>query len=240
MRRRRALGVEEAGAARPAQVFAAGHRQEVAADLADIDGKLSDRLAGIQDVKNAGIVGDLADRLGRLHQPALRRHVRDRDQLGALVDGAFEGAEIDLAVIVVGDHHDLRAGLLRHLQVGDVVRRIFADAGQDAVARFEVEGIERHVPATRGVLDEGDLVGLGADQPGHGGIEAFELVVRLGGRLVAADLGFELQVIQGGIERALAGQRRAGGIEMQHMGAARRLGAQAGEIEAHAKTSPVV
>ena len=141
----------------PAQVLAAGHRQEVAADLAHVDRQLADRLAGVEQVEHAGIVGDLADRLGRLHQPALRRHMGDRDQLGALVDGALQGAKVDLAVVVVGHHDDLRAGLLGDLQVGDVVRRIFADAGQDAVARLEVEGVEGEVPGPRGVLDEGDL-----------------------------------------------------------------------------------
>jgi hypothetical protein len=172
----------------------------------------------------------LPDRFGRLHQPALGRHVRNRDQPGALVDRAFQRRDVDLAVIIVRHHHQFRAGLLGDLQIGDVVRRIFTDAGQDAVARLEVERIESEVPGARGVLDEGDFARLGPDQPGGRGIEAVELVAHLVGRLVAADRGFELQMIERGIERALARQRRAGGVEMQHMGAARCFGAQTVKI----------
>src|SRR5215211_5009330 len=240
MARRRALGVKEARATGPAQVFAAGHRQEVAADFTHVDRQLADRLAGIEQIEHAGIVGDLADRLGRLHQATLRRHMGDRDQLGALVDGALQGAKVDLAVVVVGHHDDLRARLLGDLQVGDVVRRIFADAGQDAVARLEIEGVEGEVPGPRGVLDEGHFVGLGPDQPGDRGIKALQLVMRLGGSLVAADLGLELQVVQRGVEGALAGERGTGGIEVQDVGAAGRLGTQPGQIEGHVRGSSVV
>ena len=64
--------------------------------------------------------------------------------------------------------------------------------------------------------------------------------MRLGGGLVAADLGLELQVVQRGLQRALAGEGGAGGIEVQDVGAAGRLGAQPGKIEGHVRSSPVV
>ena len=68
--------------------------------------------------------------------------------------------KVDLAVIVVRHDDDLRPCLLRHLQVGDVVRRIFADAGQDLVAGIQTVG-ERSLPAAgaRGGEDDGGAGG---------------------------------------------------------------------------------
>ena len=205
--------------------------------LFDVDRHHADRLAGIEDVRHAGLVRDPADRLGRLHEAALGRDVRDRDQLRALVDRALERSEVDLAVRIVGHDDDLGAGLLRYLQVGDVVRRILADAGQDAVARLEIERVEGEIPGAGGILDIGDLAGLGTDQARDRRIEAVQRPARLVGGLVAADLGFELQVPERRVERAAAGQRGTRRIEMQDMGAARCLGPQPGEVEAQFRSS---
>jgi hypothetical protein len=166
-------------------------------------------------------------------RPVAERNVRDRDQPGALVNHALQSRDIDLAVIVVGHDHDLDAGLLRHLQVGDVVRGILAPAGQDAIARLELERVEGEVPAARSVLDEGDFARIGADQLRHGRIEAVQLAALFVGRLVTADFGLELEMAEGGVERALALESRTRSVEVQDIGTARRFGPEPREIEGH-------
>ena len=56
-------------------------------------------------------------------------------------------------------------------------------------------------------------------------------------RLVAANLGFELQVPERRVERAAAGQRGARSVEMQDVRAARCLGPQPVEVEARFRSS---
>ena len=45
----------------------------------------------------------------RVDEPALRRHVHERDELHALVEHPLERSDVDLAVLVVGDDLDARA-----------------------------------------------------------------------------------------------------------------------------------
>lgn len=66
----------------------------MAADLPHIDRELADRLAGIEQIEDAVVRGDMADIGRRIDQPALRRDMRDRDQLGARTDRAL-GGEIE-------------------------------------------------------------------------------------------------------------------------------------------------
>ena len=64
------------------------------------------------------------------------------------------------------DHDDDGPGAPRHLEQRDVVRRVLGAAGQDPVARLEVEGVEGHVPGPGRVLDDRDLVAGAAEQAG--------------------------------------------------------------------------
>src|SRR5205085_4686114 len=75
--------VKKAGAARSAQIFSAGRRQYVAADLSDVDRELADRLAGIQKIEHVVTLGDSTDPGGRIDEAALGRHMGDRNQPGA-------------------------------------------------------------------------------------------------------------------------------------------------------------
>ena len=54
-------------------------------------------------------------------------------------------------------------------------------------------GIEGHVPGAGGVLDEGDLIGIAAQQLGGRLVEALDRRILALGRLVAADLGLEVR-----------------------------------------------
>jgi hypothetical protein len=107
--------IEEPGAARPAQELAPGGAEDVAADLADVDRHLADRLAGVEQERHAGRARDAADRGGGVDEAAVRGDVDERDQFDALVEHPLERVDIDLAGGVVGDALDHRAGAVGDL-----------------------------------------------------------------------------------------------------------------------------
>jgi hypothetical protein len=100
----------------PSRYLRPGGREHVAADLLHIDGELADRLAGIEQIEDAMARGDMADLGRRIDEPALRRHVRDRDQLCAPTDRALERGVVELPRRVVLDHIDLDSRARLHLQ----------------------------------------------------------------------------------------------------------------------------
>ena len=100
----------------------------------DIERHLPGRLAGVEQVRDAGRARHAPDLGGGIDQAAVGRHVRDRDQLDLAVDRALQRLDRDLPVLVVGDRLDHGAGAPRHLQIGDVVAGILRHAGEDAVA----------------------------------------------------------------------------------------------------------
>ena len=72
--------VEEAGAARPAQVLAARRGEKVAAELLHVQRHLTHGLAGVEQVEDAMLAGDGADLSCGVDKAAVGRGVRDRDQ----------------------------------------------------------------------------------------------------------------------------------------------------------------
>ena len=80
-----AAHVEEAGAARRPQELAAGGGEQVAADALDVDGELSDRLAGVEQERHPRLPGEGAHLLGRVDQAAVGGHVGGRDEPHGLV-----------------------------------------------------------------------------------------------------------------------------------------------------------
>ena len=76
----RIADVEEPDASGSAQVLAAGGRQQVAADLVDVDHALSDRLARIEQERHLGRPGDFADVGSRVDKSTVGRHVGERDE----------------------------------------------------------------------------------------------------------------------------------------------------------------
>jgi hypothetical protein len=146
-----------------------------------------DRLAGIEQIEDAVARGDMAHFGRRIDEPALRRHMRDRDQLGARTDRALERGEVELPGRVVVDHVDLDPDARLHLQEREIVRQVFGSRGDDAVARPERNRVERHVPAARGAFHERDLVPLRADQRRDGVVGIRDATRRFGRRLAAAD-----------------------------------------------------
>ena len=117
----RAPDVEEAGAARAAQVLAAGGGEHVAADRVDVERQLADRLAGVEQVGDAGRAREAPDLGGRVDQAAVGRHVGDGDELDALVEQVARAPRRRAGR--ARRRHDLddRAGAPRHLEEGDEV-----------------------------------------------------------------------------------------------------------------------
>ena len=225
--------VEEAGAARAAQELAAGAGQQVAADLLHVERHLADGLAGVEQVGDAMAARDLADLLGRVDQSALGRDVRDGDEPGLRTDQALQGIEVDLAAAVARRHVDLQPAALGLMQEGEEVADILRFDREDAVALLQRQGIERHVPGARGVLDIGDLGPVAVQQRGEGVVEILQRRLGLVLRVVAADGLLQRQVIQHGLIDRRRHQGGAGVVEVDQLFAGRRVRAQAGDVESH-------
>ena len=225
--------VEEARAARAAQVLASRGREHVAADPADVDGELADRLAGVEQIQDAVPRGDRAHLRGRIDEAALCRHVGDRDEPRARPDRALERGHVHLPRGVVADDVDLDAHALLHLQEGEIVRGVLGPRGDDAVSRAKGDRIERHVPGPRGVLHERDLVPVGTDQGGDGVIDVGHPIRGLRGGLVSADGGLSLQMARHRLHDRPRRQGRPGIVEVQDIGDAGCVGPQERNVEHH-------
>jgi hypothetical protein len=121
-------------------------------------------LAGVEQVEDAVGAGDAPDRRRRIDEAAIGRHMRDGDQLDAPINHAFERLHIELARFIARHDVDDGAAAPCDLQEGDVVAEVLGFGGQDAITGREADGIERHVPGHRGVLDERDLRTVGVQE----------------------------------------------------------------------------
>lgn len=154
--RRARDGVEEADAARAAQILPRRRSQQIAADRADIDRQLADRLTRVEQEGHACRARDAPDRGRRVHQPASHRDVGESDELHAFVQCALQRLDRDLSRVIVGDHLDRCSRAFADLGHRDVVAAVFGPAGDDPVAFAERYRIERHVPRPGRVLDDRD------------------------------------------------------------------------------------
>src|SRR5215467_912137 len=127
------VDVEKPGPAGSAQELAAGGGQEVTADRVHLYRHLPHRLAGVEQEGNPGLTGNGADLRGRVDQAAAGWHVRQRDELDPFVDDRAQFIDVDLPVLVVTDHYDLRAGGTGDLQIGHVVAAVLRPAGHNAI-----------------------------------------------------------------------------------------------------------
>ena len=153
---------------------------------------------------------------------------------------AREAVDVDLAVLVVGHDDDGGAGAVGDLAHRDVVAGVLGGGGEDAVARAQPQRVEGHVPRARGVLDDRDLVALGADQPRDRVVGVLGAVLALGGRLVAADLRLAAQVLDDGVEHRRGRQRGAGVVEVGDGLGARRVRAGPGDVDAHGLRAAII
>ena len=154
-----------------------------------------------------------------------------RDQLGAFVDHRLQRLGIHPAVLVVGDDGGLHAVTFRGEQVEQVVAGVLGLAGEDAVPRLERDGRECAVPGDGGVLDQGDLVTVGAEQSSDGVIGRFQLFDGLVLRLVPARRRFQPEVFDDRIDHLVRRQRRAGVVEVDEVPGGGSVGAQAVDVD---------
>ncbi len=150
----------------------AGEGREVDVQVVEVDGHVRDGLAGVEHRQRADLLrpaddlGDVGDDTGDV------RLVGEGHDLDGLVE--FDGVEVDAAVLGDGVPLQLRARaagqLLPRHEVGVVLELRDDDGvvgGHPVPARAVVaEGVGHGVEALGGVLDEGDLVPVGADERG--------------------------------------------------------------------------
>ena len=188
--------IEEAAAARPAQIFAAGRRQQVAADRrrrrpasarptgrrrADRGCRARGRSRPISaaGLTRPPLVGTCVMAIS-LTRPSIMRASASTSSSPAR---RRWGRPRSTAPVRRCRPAGRRCSCWR-------TRPARSGCGRPAAKR---DGIERHVPGHGGVLDQRDLVGAGADQPGDGRVDIRDPALRLVGRLIAADLGFALR-----------------------------------------------
>jgi hypothetical protein len=85
----------------------------------------------------------------------------------------------------------------------------------------------------RSVLDNGDLVARAVDEPRRGVVHVLDGIARLVCRLVPTDAPLQLQVADRRGEHGCGHERRARVVEVQNLGAARRLAPSADKIDRH-------
>ena len=210
-----AAHVEQRGAARAAQVLAAGRHQQVAADLAHVDGQVPDGLGRVEQVGDAGLAGETPSLRDRLDEPGRRRDVRHRQQ-GRRAGGQrrAQRLEVQRAVVAVGQQLDDDAPVALEGEQLQRATHVARPRDEHAVAAPEAQRVDGALPADRRALGERDLVRVGAEEPGGERVHGVEARPGGVGRLVAAHARLEVQVLERRRERAGAGQRGAGGVEV--------------------------
>ena len=184
--------------------------------------------------------GDASDRRRRIDQAAVGRDMRDGDQLDVMIDHAFEGVEIEFSRGVARDDVDHGPGAAGNLQEGNVIAGVLGLGGEDAIAGGEADGIERHVPGDRGVLDEGDFTAVGVQELRDRIVDRFDLVVGGRGGFVASSSGFELEMAQLCLHDGRRHQGRTRIVEMQDAFRCRRVPARALDVDRHGRVRCLV
>jgi hypothetical protein len=116
--------VEEAGAARAAQVLAAAAHQQVAVEVLDVHRQLAHRLAGVHQEQGVGPAHRLAHLRDRVHQAVVHGHVGHGHQLDPLVQALFQRGRVDQAVTVDRQELQADAGAFGEVEQRDVVAAV--------------------------------------------------------------------------------------------------------------------
>jgi hypothetical protein len=140
-----------------------------------------------------------------------------------VVEGPRQRLDRHLAVLVVRHHLDGHPEAPLRLEHADEAAGVLGVARQHPVAGPQPERPEGLVPGERGVLDEGDLAGAGADEGGDLCVGGGAVVGPFGGELVAAREGLGPQPLDLGVEHRAGGQAASGVVEVGHDVAAGRV-----------------
>ena len=200
----RVTHVQESGAPRRPEELAPGRADQVAADLIHIDGELTDRLAGVEQVGNAGGSNQGTGLGDGIDEPALARDMGERDECHATpFEPPGQRVEVDLAVGIVGQDLDLDPDEVAGPQHGQHVGDVLGPSRQHRVAALQRDRTEGEVPRPGRALGERDLIRSATDEPGDRVVDPLDPVVLLGRGPVAADLGLESKVFDDRIDDRL-------------------------------------
>ena len=224
--------VQEARSPGPPQEFPSCRREHVAPDSLHIQRPLASRLAGVQQIGDAGLPGESPNLFGRVHQPAVG------GDMGNPHKGHSTFAQLlsksiyrQLAMLIVRDHLDHGSGSLGHLQVGDVVAGVLSRAGKNPVPRLERHGVKSHVPSPGGVFHQGHLVGEAIQESGNRRVGLVYLGLGSVGCFISPDLRLQLQVLHHRVQNRLGRKGGASIVEVGHPGAAWSLPASTEHVK---------
>jgi len=150
---------------------------------------LTRRLARVEQIGDAGLFRDRSNLGRRVDEAAAGWHMRERNELRAVIKVIAQRSEVDGARLVVADHVDLNTKDLAGAEKGKGVTDVFGSTRQNAVAALEPQRGERRVPRPGGGLDDREFVGLAAEQLGAGLVARGELVAVGPHHLIATAFG---------------------------------------------------
>ena len=107
---------------------------------------------------------------------------------------------------IIRDRHHVRARSRGGLDVREVVADVVRDRGEDAVAAFEPEPVEGHVPGAGRARGERDFLSACPDQLGDRAVEAVDRLLVRGMRRVAAEASLELEMRDDSVQYGLRRQ----------------------------------
>jgi hypothetical protein len=187
--------VEKSDSTRPSEKFPGGRGQEVALQALNLYRHLPHGLAGIYQVRHFSFAADLSHRFYGLDQTRVGWNPGQRDQCGAAAGHELSyRVRVDPALGGIGRTDHLYSPTPCQGEIHDLIGGVVGAAGEDHVARTQVECAHRLGEGDGRVLDHGDAASLGADHRPHG------LIARLNrecfglGSLVATDLLLEIEV----------------------------------------------
>jgi hypothetical protein len=225
--------VEETRAARAAQPLTAGPGQRIHAEFGDVDAKLPDGLAGVEQDERALIMGEPDDLSYRVHQSPVGGYMHQRHDARPLVEQAGKGIEIDLARRVAGHHLDDSSAGPRALQRGHRIARVLDAGQQDPIARLQRDRVEHLGPGPGGGVGQRDGLRRGAQQRPERDLDPGQVLGTLARRLVSADFRLAPQMPGHHVQHGRRWQRRPGTVQENPTGGAGGVGGNAFPIHGH-------
>ena len=213
----RRTDVQKAGAARTSQVLAPSGRQQVAADLVDVDTPLTDRLTCIEQERHAGSAGERPDVSGRIDEPTVGRDVGERDESDIVTfEPIGHCVDIDLPRPIARHTIDDHPAAFSSGEERNDVGAVLVVVHDDMLPRRHRHRPERSVPGCGGVFHPGEIHRTGADQPGDRPVHLVAPIAGECGGFVAAQFGFGLQVADVGVEHHLWREGRPSMVQVNH------------------------
>ncbi len=150
-----------------------------------------------------------------MDETGIGRHPGDSEKANARI--AQELADrigIDTAGWEIGSAANFNARTADERQVGELIGDVVVASSDDDIARTEVEGGKSLRKGDRSVLDDGDVVGLGAENARDGGVRFVHGGSSLVRAFVPAEVRLALEMCNDGLEDGAGHQGGAGVVEV--------------------------